>query len=184
MRCFQKTSFQIRAAMVPRQLGHAIWVQMPPLCFTHPWSQSNAPQPVGNEISPLHYKEHACSLKLFPHRQQSHAWHTYWKSIHAASPAPPQQYRRLSLVNHHLLPSVSEQPLLSFRFQFSLPVITPFPTSSTHHVLWMPALAPATGSEKGKGGSFLVRSLHGAAAPLLVGNDFQPALCTPKNGVF
>lgn len=109
--------------------------------FTHPRSRSNTPQPVRNETSLLHDKECTCSPKLFPHQRQSYAWRAYWKSTHAASSAPPQQPRRLSPVSPRLPPSFPEQPPLSFVIQFSLPLLTPFRTSSSHRVLCVPAPA-------------------------------------------
>lgn len=159
MQCFQKTSFLAHAAVVPRQLGHAIWVRMLPLRFTHPRSRSNTPRPVCNETSPLHYKECACSLRLSPHQQQSYAWHASWKSTHAASSAPLLQHGRLSLVSRCLPPSLPEQTHVSLRIHFSLPFLTHFQISSSHHVVFVSALAPATGSVKEKGGNSQVRSM-------------------------
>lgn len=155
----QRSSLLGRAAVVPRQLGHASWVRMPPLRFTHPQSRSNTPQPVCNETSPLHYKECACSLKLFAHQQQSYAWHTSWKSTHAASSAPLLQHGRLSLVSRCLPPSLPEQPHVSFRIHFSLPFFTCFQISSPHNVFCVSALAAAMGSVKEKGGKSQVRSV-------------------------
>lgn len=174
----QKTIFLARAAAVPRQLGHASWVRMPPLRFTHPQSRSNTPQPVCDETSPLHYKECACSLKLSPHQQQPYAWHTSWKSTHAASSAPLLQHGRLSLVSCCLPPSLPEQPRVSFRIHFSLTFLTRFQISSSHHVLCVSALVAAMGSVKEKGGKSQVRSMMRLlSASLPAVNDSQPALC-------
>lgn len=148
----QQTIFMAPAAAVPRQLGHSIWVRMPPLCSTHSstglwWNISFALQRmclVAGTLSP------SAATMCLAYLLEEHA-----RSLLCSSSAARKAQSGEPLPSS--LPSWAASCLLQNSFIPATPYT--FPNFQLRHVLCVSALAAAMGWVKEKGGKSQVRSM-------------------------